>query len=102
MAPGADHRCERRAIATLGGLRRARLHPSTRRNSIDIDTHNELETKAGIPLDAVVTHADMMRAFEAFNEANDKCLIKRDNDIVLEEKLACGRASSSQRDRFTR
>ena len=33
---------------------------------MDIDTHNELETKAGIPLDAVVTHGEMMRAFEAF------------------------------------
>ncbi len=28
-----------------------------------------LETKSGIPLDAVVTHAEMMRAFEAFKEA---------------------------------
>jgi HK97 family phage major capsid protein len=53
---------------------------------MDIDT--ELETKAGIPHDAVVTHADMMRAFEAFKEANDERLIKRDNDVVLEEKLA--------------
>ena len=35
---------------------------------MDIDTDNNLETKAGIPLDAVVTHAEMMRAFEAFKE----------------------------------
>ena len=55
---------------------------------MDIDTHNELETKAGIPLDAVVTHADMMRAFEAFKDAIDQRLSKRDNDVVLEEKLA--------------
>jgi len=55
---------------------------------MDIDTHTELETKAGIPLDAVVTHADMMRAFEAFKEANDERIVKRDNDVVLEEKLA--------------
>jgi HK97 family phage major capsid protein len=60
---------------------------------MDIDTHNDfqrtdLETKAGIPLDAVVTHADMMHAFEAFKDANDQRLTKRDNDIVLEEKLA--------------
>ena len=41
---------------------------------MDIDTHNELETKAGIPLDAVVTHAEMMRAFEAFKETNDERL----------------------------
>jgi HK97 family phage major capsid protein len=53
---------------------------------MDIDT--ELETKAGIPHDAVVTHADMMRAFEAFKEANDERLTKRDGDVVLEEKLA--------------
>jgi HK97 family phage major capsid protein len=60
---------------------------------MDIDTHNDfqrtdLETKAGIPLDAVVTHADMMHAFEAFKDANDQRLSKRDNDIVLKEKLA--------------
>ncbi len=44
---------------------------------MDIDTHNELETKAGIPFDAVVTHGDMMRAFEAFQEAHDERLAKR-------------------------
>ena len=55
---------------------------------MDIDTHNELETKAGIPLDAVVTHAEMMRAFEAFKETNDERLDKRASDVVLEEKLA--------------
>jgi HK97 family phage major capsid protein len=48
----------------------------------------DLETKAGIPLDAVVTHGEMMRAFEAFKEANDRRLDKRDSDVVLEEKLA--------------
>ncbi|HEX5212522.1 MAG TPA: hypothetical protein VFW22_12410 [Pseudolabrys sp.] len=31
---------------------------------MDIDTHTELETKAGVPLDAVVTHSGMMRALE--------------------------------------
>jgi HK97 family phage major capsid protein len=55
---------------------------------MDIDTHNELETKAGIPLDAVVTHGEMMRAFEAFKDTNDQRLARRDNDVVLEEKLA--------------
>ena len=55
---------------------------------MDIDTQNVLETKAGIPLDAVVTHGEMMRAFEAFKETNDERLTKRDQDIVLEEKLA--------------
>jgi predicted phage gp36 major capsid-like protein len=58
---------------------------------MDIDTHNDLETKAGIPLDAVVTHGEMMRAFEAFKDANDERVAlsdKRYGDIVLEEKLA--------------
>lgn len=55
---------------------------------MDIDPHNELQTKAGIPLDAVVTHGEVMRAFEAFKDANDERLTKRDQDVVLEEKLA--------------
>ncbi len=62
---------------------------------MDIDTHTDfrsedLETKAGIPLDAVVTHGELMRAFEAFKEANDEHLAladKRAGDVVLEEKL---------------
>jgi HK97 family phage major capsid protein len=49
---------------------------------------NDLETKAGLPHDAVVTHAEMMRAFDAFKEANDERLDRRDSDVVLEEKLA--------------
>jgi HK97 family phage major capsid protein len=56
---------------------------------MDIDT--DLETKAGIPLDAVVTHGDMMRAFEAFKDANDERIAtieRRGGDVVLEEKLA--------------
>jgi HK97 family phage major capsid protein len=55
---------------------------------MDIETHDELETKAGIPHDAVVTHGEMLHAFEAFKEANDERLDKRDADVVLEEKLA--------------
>ena len=58
---------------------------------MDIDTHTDLETKAGIPLDAVVTHGEMMRAFEAFKDANDEHQAlsdKRAGDVVLEEKLA--------------
>jgi len=55
---------------------------------MDIDTHSELETKAGIPHDAVVTHGEMMRAFEAFKEVNDERIARRDGDVVLEEKLA--------------
>ena len=55
---------------------------------MDIDTHDDLETKAGIPPEAVVTHGEMMRAFEAFKETNDERLDKRDADVVLEERLA--------------
>jgi HK97 family phage major capsid protein len=63
---------------------------------MDIDTRTDfrsqdLETKAGIPLDAVVTHGELMRAFEAFKQANDERLAlteKRGGDVVLEEKLA--------------
>ena len=55
---------------------------------MNIDTHDGLETKAGIPHDAVVTHGELMRAFEAFKDANDERLDKKDNDVLLEEKLA--------------
>ena len=55
---------------------------------MDIDTITDLETKAGIPPDAVVTHGELMRAFDAFKEANDARLDRRDSDVVLEEKLA--------------
>jgi hypothetical protein len=69
---------------------RVRQHLSiTKEKHMDIDTNNELETKAGIPPDAVVTHAEMMRAFEEFKDANDKRLAeKRSVDVVLEEKIA--------------
>jgi HK97 family phage major capsid protein len=58
---------------------------------MDIATHNELETKSGVPLDAMVTHAEMMRAFDAFKETNDQRLAlegKRAGDVVVDEKLA--------------
>jgi len=55
---------------------------------MDIDTSSGLEIKAGVPHDAVVTHAEMMRAFEAFKEANDERLADKRGDVVLEEKLA--------------
>ncbi len=58
---------------------------------MDIDTDNSLETKAGIPLDAMVTHAEMLRAFEAFKDTNDQRLAlteKRAGDVLVEEKLA--------------
>jgi HK97 family phage major capsid protein len=55
---------------------------------MDIDTH--LETKAGIPPDAVVTHDQMLRAFEAFKAENDQRLAgeRRGGDPLYEEKLA--------------
>ena len=52
---------------------------------MDIDTHTDLETKAGIPLDAMVTHGEMMRAFEAFKETGnhfDPATAKRLRDYV--------------------
>jgi HK97 family phage major capsid protein len=57
---------------------------------MDIDTQTELETKAGFPQDAVVTHGEMMRAFEEFKEANDQRVADRARsiDVVLEEKIA--------------
>src|SRR5262245_19520406 len=58
---------------------------------MDIETNTELETKAGIPPDAVVTHAEMMRAFEEFKETNDKRLAgidRRRIDVLLNEKVA--------------
>ena len=38
---------------------------------MDIDTDTGLETKDGLPVESVVTHAEMMRAFEEFKQAND-------------------------------
>ena len=58
---------------------------------MEIDVRDELETKAGVPHEAIVTHGEMMRAFDAFKEVNDARLasIERYNaDILLEEKLA--------------
>jgi HK97 family phage major capsid protein len=56
---------------------------------MDIDTDTGLETKDGLPAESVVTHAEMMRAFEEFKQANDQKLAeKRTVDVVLEEKIA--------------
>jgi HK97 family phage major capsid protein len=58
---------------------------------MEFDTDTALETKAGIPADAIVTHGEMMRAFEAFKDANDERLYKAErnrSDVVLEEKVA--------------
>ncbi|MEA2937477.1 MAG: hypothetical protein QOC56_981, partial [Alphaproteobacteria bacterium] len=51
---------------------------------------NDLETKAGIPHEAVVTHGEMMRAFEALKQANDEnlaALERRSADPLLDEKV---------------
>jgi HK97 family phage major capsid protein len=58
---------------------------------MDLDMHDRLETKAGLPPDTVVTHGEMMRAFEAFRESNDERLATiehRGGDVLLEEKVA--------------
>jgi HK97 family phage major capsid protein len=55
---------------------------------MEIEPRTELETKAGVPHDAMVTHGEMMRAFEAFKQTNDERLEARAADPVLEEKLA--------------
>jgi HK97 family phage major capsid protein len=55
---------------------------------MEIETDIALETKAGIPADAAVTHAELMRAFDEFKEANDQRLSeKRSADVLLEEKI---------------
>jgi HK97 family phage major capsid protein len=55
---------------------------------MDVNLQDELETKAGVPQEAVVTYAEMMRAFEEFKEANDQRLSeKRAADVLLEEKI---------------
>ena len=42
---------------------------------MEIDTDSALETKAGIPAEAVVTHAEMMRAFEEFKQAAERAFL---------------------------
>jgi HK97 family phage major capsid protein len=49
---------------------------------------SELETKAGIAGDALVTHGELMRAFEEFKAANDERLDEKRGDVLLEEKVA--------------
>ncbi len=58
---------------------------------MDFATHDHLETKAGFTPEAAVTHADMMRTFEAFKAANDERLAdieRRAADVLHEEKVA--------------
>jgi HK97 family phage major capsid protein len=57
----------------------------------DMDIDTQLETKAGVPSDALVTHGDMMRLFEEFKQTNDQRLTangKGRGDVLLEEKMA--------------
>ena len=55
-----------------------------------MDIEAQLETKAGVPGDALVTYGEMMRAIQEFRETNDERLatLKRGGDVLLEEKIA--------------
>ncbi|HZP69302.1 MAG TPA: phage major capsid protein [Pseudolabrys sp.] len=56
-----------------------------------MDSLTELQTKATIPQETIVTYGELMRAFEAFKETNDARLAsieRRNIDVLLEEKLA--------------
>src|SRR3569623_2898401 len=79
-------RGEFRHVTAHGTGARTIHHQSHKEKSMDIDTG--LETKAGVPHDAVVTHGELMRAFEAFKETTEARLATRTGDVVLEEKLA--------------
>jgi HK97 family phage major capsid protein len=70
---------------------------------MELDTQDHLETKAGLPPDALVTHGDMMRAFEAFKDANDQRLASMERgcgDVLLEEKVARISAALDTHQRF--
>jgi HK97 family phage major capsid protein len=69
---------------------------------MDMETNDQLETKAGIPHDAVVTHGELLRAFEAFKETNDERLAgeRRGGDVLTEEKLARINASLDAHQRY--
>jgi len=58
---------------------------------MDISTDTGLEIKDGTPAETVVTHAEMMRAFEEFKQTNDQKLAgieRRNADVLLDEKFA--------------
>jgi HK97 family phage major capsid protein len=58
---------------------------------MDMDSLTDLQTKAGIPQETIVTYGELMRAFETFKEVNDARLAsieRRNADVLLEEKLA--------------
>src|SRR5215471_9791882 len=56
---------------------------------MDIATDTGLEIKDGTPAETVVTHAEMVRAFEEFKQANDQKLAEKSSvDAILQEKIA--------------
>jgi predicted phage gp36 major capsid-like protein len=64
---------------------------TTQENHMDVDTTHAFETKAGMPAEAGTTYDQMMRAFEAFREANDArlaALERKQADALNEEKVA--------------
>ena len=58
---------------------------------MDIDMHDQLETKASYAAESAQPFADLMRAFEGFKAANDEriaAIERRGGDVLLEEKVA--------------
>jgi HK97 family phage major capsid protein len=56
-----------------------------------MDIHDTLETKAGYAPDAVVTHGELMRTFEAFKAANDEridAVERKAGDVLHDDKVA--------------
>jgi len=55
-----------------------------------MDIETQLETKAGVPGDALVTYGEMMHAIAQLRQANDERVAaqKRGGDALLEEKVA--------------
>jgi hypothetical protein len=69
------------------------------RNELETGSYEtrSYETKSGIPLDAGVTHAEMMRAFEEFRETNDQRLAlsqKRVGESTGLRSLGCCRRAN--------
>jgi HK97 family phage major capsid protein len=57
---------------------------------MDIESYDDLETKAGLPPDAVVTHGEMMQIYETFRQANDErlaALERHSADVLHDEKV---------------
>lgn len=87
----SDNKPIANATAVFTAAPRANQFILHKENHMDFDTDNELETKAGVPpQDAVVTHRELMRIFDAYKETNDERLagIERGRaDPLMEEKL---------------